>query len=108
MTINNLKTLFIILFICLAIFNYYLFKYFYESPRWLHSRERKKECLEVLANVARFNNIEKEWNLYQKNNPEIIQLIGSKKQDYNQNGNKFGACFYGIILYLDEMKGNFF
>ena len=34
MTINDLKILFCIIFICLLIFNYFLFKYFYESPRW--------------------------------------------------------------------------
>ena len=136
MKINNLRQLFCIHFIFLMIFNYFLLKYFYESPRWLHSKGRKRECLEVLTNVARFNNIEAEWDLYQKNNPEIIELIGSKKQINNNIGNnngnfgflnilkiqsqkyKFinalavwtltGSCFYGIILYLDQMKGNFF
>ena len=134
--INNLKQLFCIFFIFLIIFNYFLLKYFYESPRWLHSKGRKRECLEVLTNVARFNNIEAEWDLYQKNNPEIIELIGSQVQIndnmVNNYGNfgflnilktqsqkhKFintlvvwtltGCCFYGIILYLDQMKGNFF
>ena len=136
MKINNLKQLFCILFTLLMIFNYFLLKYFYESPRWLHSQGRKRECLEVLTKVARFNNIEVEWDLYQKNNPEIIELIGSKKQINNNiknnNGNfgfltilkiksqryKFintlivvilsGSCFFGIVLYLDQMKGNFF
>ena len=137
MTINNLTYLFWIICISLIIFNYFLLKYFYESPRWLHSKGKKKECLEVLTNIAKFNNIEEEWNLYQRNNPEIIELIGSKKVDNNENNNnenknigfiyilkiesqrfKFintlavwtltGLCFYGIILYLDQMKGNFF
>ena len=40
MTINNLKLLFFIYVIFIAIFNYYLFKYFYESPRWLYSKGR--------------------------------------------------------------------
>ena len=137
MTINNLTILFWIIFISLIIFNYFLLKYYYESPRWLHSKCKKEECLQVLTNVAKFNDIEEEWNLYQKNNPEIIELIGSKKVDNNENNSslnknigfihilqiesqrfKFintlavwtltGLCFYGIILYLDQMKGNFF
>ena len=136
MTINDLKILFYIIFISLIIFNYFLFKYFYESPRWLHSQCKKKECMEVLTNIAKFNQIEEEWNLYQINNPEIIELLGTKKVDDGNNNlqNKHigfiqilkiesqrlkfintlivwtltGLCFYGIILYLDQMKGNFF
>ena len=136
MKVNNLKLLFSIFGLLLAIFNYFLFKYFYESPRWLHSQGRKEECLEVFLNVAKFNNIEEEWYLYQQENPEIIELIGSKKKINNSTENtnetigflkilkiesqkyKFintliiwtltGVCFYGIILYLDQMKGNFY
>ena len=127
MTINNLTILFWIICISLIIFNYFLLKYFYESPRWLHSQGKKKECLEVLTNIAKFNDIEEEWNLYQENNPEIIELIGTKKVDNNEKNNnenahigliqilkiksqklKFintlavwtltGLCFYGIIF----------
>lgn len=136
MKVNNLKLLFSIFGLLLAIFNFFLFKYFYESPRWLHSQGRKEECLEVFLNVAKFNNIEEEWYLYQQENPEIIELIVSKKQINNSTENtnetigflkilkiesqkyKFintliiwtltGVCFYGIILYLDQMKGNFY
>ena len=137
MTINNLTILFWIIFISLIIFNYFLLKYYYESPRWLHSMGKKEECLEVLTKIAKFNDIEEEWNLYQRNNPEIIELIGTKKvgnNDMNNHENKHygliqilkiesqklkfiitltvwtltGFCFYGIILYLDQMKGNFY
>ena len=135
MTINNLKLLFIIYCIFLIIFNIYLFKYFYESPRWLHSQNRKIECLEVLDKVSKFNNIENDWLIYQKDNPKIIELIGTKSNKHSEQTNtnvygflkilkidsqrnKFinsllttiltGNCFYGIILYLDKMKGNFF
>ena len=135
MTINNLKLLFIIYCIFLIIFNIYLFKYFYESPRWLHSQNRRIECLEVLDKVSKFNNIENDWLIYQKDNPKIIELIGTKSNKHSEQTNtnvygflkilkidsqrnKFinsllttiltGNCFYGIILYLDKMKGNFF
>ena len=93
--------------------------------------------MEFLTNIAKFNNIEEEWNSYQINNPEIIELIGTKKVDNGENNNlqnkhigfiqilkiesqkfKFintlivwtltGLYFYGIILYLAQMKGNFF
>ena len=102
----------------------------------MHSQGRKDECLKVLSNVAKFNNIEEEWNIYQQNNDEIIGLIGFNKEsnNFNQKKNenigffkilkiqsqkyKFictlivwtltGVCFYGIILYLNQMKGNFF
>ena len=130
MTINDLKKLFIVLCISLIILNYFLLKYLYETPRWLHSQGRKKECLEVLTNAAKFNNIEEEWNIYQKNNYEIIESLGSKKENSSVNYGFFqilkiesqkykfiytlivwgltGVCFYGIVLYLDQMKGNFF
>ena len=130
MTINDINKLFIVIFISLIIHNYFSFKYLYETPRWLHSQGRKKECLEVLTNVARYNNIEDEWNIYQKNNHEIIELLGSKKDiSFEKYGffqilkiesqkYKFiyslidfglsGVCYFGIVLYLDQMKGNFF
>ena len=133
MTVNNLKIFFITFCFCLTIFNYYLFKYFYESPRWLHSQCRKTECLEVLNKVAKFNNIENEWISYQNKNPKIIELIAAKNPINVTNNNKLGFfqilkiesqrykfihsllvwvmtgnCFYGIVLYLDKMKGDFY
>ena len=139
MTVNNTKLLFSITCFGLLIFNYYLFKYFHESPRWLHSKGRKKECLDVLNNIALYNNMVEEWITFQKNNPDIMAQIGSKNEENNNytntsnNRGKYGffeilkidsqrqkfiytlivwtltvACFFGIILYLDQMKGNFF
>ena len=101
----------------------------------LHSQNRRIECLEVLDKVSKFNNIENDWLIYQKDNPKIIELIGTKSNKHSEQTNtnvygflkilkidsqrnKFinsllttiltGNCFYGIILYLDKMKGNFF
>ena len=138
MSVNNTKLLFTIICCGLVIFNYYLFKFFYESPRWLRSKGRKKECLEVLNNIAKYNNMEQEWLNFQKNNPDIMARISpNNDEENNNNGNnntnkygfleilkiesqrkKFlytllvwtltGTCFYGIILYLDQMKGDFF
>ena len=84
--------------------------------------------------MAIFNNIEKDWIIYKKDNPKLIDLIGSEKNNQNEKNNisygflqilkidsqryKFinailattftGNCIFGIILYLDKMKGNFF
>ena len=135
MTVNNTKFLFLIICTGLLIFNYYLFKYFKESPRWLHSKGRKEECLKVLTDIAFYNNMEQEWIDFQNNNPDIMAQIGKKNDEnnYNENDDKYGffeilkiksqkekliyacivwtltgTCFYGIILCLDQMKGNFY
>ena len=136
MIVNNIRILFFIYSILLCFFNYFLLKYFYESPRWLHSQGRHVECMSVLTNIAIFNKIEEEWTLFQNNHHEIISLIGSRKENNIPNENinlnlgflqilniesqkyKFiytliiwtftANCFYGMVLYLDKMKGNFF
>lgn len=76
----------------------------------------------------------KEWNDFQINHPEIIQRIGEKKIENSNNGVKnyniiqilsfpsqrrkiillcglwfaSGMNFFGILLNLGHMKGNFF
>ena len=133
LTINNWKIFYIFLCISLSILNYFIFKYLYESPRWLYANGFKDKFFEVLTNVSILNGIEKEWIDFKKNNPDIISSLFSlnnkrpqKKNDigimtvFNSKSSKYkfiyciiiwfcsACCFFGIILYLDTMKGNFF
>lgn len=133
LTINNFRILFAITTFLSIILTYLTFIYFTESPRWLHSMGKKQECLEVLTYIAKINEKEKEWNDFQKNEPEIINKIGEKsinssniKKDYNiikilgfpSQRKKIallcclwfasGMNFFGILLNLGHMKGDFF
>ena len=115
---------------------YLTFKYFVESPRWLDSIGRKQECLEVLTFISKVNDKEKEWNEFQKRHPEIIKKIGKIKNESSNKDNNTknynilqilsfpsqrkkiillcflwfisGMNFYGILLNLGHMKGNFY
>ena len=121
---------------------YLIFKYFLESPRWLHSVGRKEECLEVLTKLAIINKRHEQWIEFQKNNQDIINKIGTpfleKKEEKNvDNKNELKKTYnifqilrfksqrsnfiiltiintfcsynyYGIILNLGKMEGNFY
>ena len=137
MIINEWKYYYIYATISLSLFTYYTLKYLYESPRWLHSMEKREECLQTLDKIAIYNNCEKEWKNYKFNNPQIIYTIGKKdSESINQvNNNKHNYsiyeilllksqrkniicciilcfissyCYFGIVLTLDTMKGGFF
>ena len=135
LTINNFRVLFAITTVLSLILAYLTFKYFVESPRWLNSMGKKQECLEVLTFISKINEREKEWNDFQKNKPEIINKIGEKIANSNNNSNKknyniiqilsfpsqrkkimllcclwfaSGMNFFGILLNLGHMKGDFF
>ena len=136
LTINNFRILFFITTVLSFFLTYLTFKYFAESPRWLNSIGRKKECLEVLTYISKVNNKEKEWNEFQKKHPEIIQKIGEKKNESSNKDNNTknyniiqilsfpsqrkkiiclcglwfisGINFYGILLNLGHLKGNFY
>ena len=134
LTINNFRFLFIITTLLSIILTYLTFKYFIESPRWLNSIGRKQECLDALTFISKINNKEKEWNDFKINHPEIIKKIGGKKIENSNKGFKnyniiqilsfpsqrkkilllcclwfaSGMNFFGILLNLGHMKGNFF
>ena len=132
LTINNFRILFVITTILSIILSYLTFFYFTESPHWLHSMGRKQECLDVLTFIAKVNDKEKEWSDFQIKNPEIINKIGEKKIE-KQNKKSYniiqilgfpsqrkkiillcclwfasGMNFFGILLNLGHMEGNFF
>ena len=133
LTINNFRILFVITTLLSIILSYLTFYYFSESPHWLNSVGRKQECLDVLTFIAKVNNKEKEWADFQNKNPEIIKSIGVKKNENNENKKNYniiqilsfpsqrkkilllsciwcisGMNFFGIVLNLGHMEGNFF
>jgi OCT family organic cation transporter-like MFS transporter 4/5 len=55
MFINNWRLLFFISTIMMAITTVITFKYFIESPRWLSSKNRLNECIDVLKKIADTN-----------------------------------------------------
>ena len=71
-------------------YTYIVFKYFLESPRWLHSVGRKEECIETLTKLAEYNGRQEQWIDFQKNNQDIINKIGTpylEKDDEKNNLN---------------------
>jgi len=143
---NNWRYLYLITFITHCFYTYYIFKYFLESPRWLHSKGFKEECIKVITDLAIFNGNVNEWYEFKNKNEELINKIGTPYLDEKENNNnninikddvlknknysiidilKFKsqrtnfikitiivACssyiYFGIILNLGKMKGNFF
>ena len=141
---KNWRYLYLITFISHSFYTYYILKYFIESPRWLHSKGFKNECIEALTELAIFNKNEDKWNDFKNKNEELINKIGTPYLDKNENvkdKNKNSelknknytifdilrfksqrtvfikvtiiiACssyiYFGIILNLGKMKGNFF
>ena len=130
--INNFRILFIITTLLSIILSYLSFYYFSESPHWLNSIGRKQEFLDVLTFIAKVNDKEKQWVSFRNKNPHIIKIIGANNE---KNGNKknyniiqilcfpsqrkkilllcciwciSGMNFFGIVLNLGHMEGNFF
>ena len=141
---NNWRYLYLITFIIHCFYTYYIFKYFIESPRWLHSKGFKEECIKAITDLAIFNGTEKQWYEFKNKNEDLINKIGTpyldqkvnisdktkneelKNKNYtiidilnfkSQRNNFIKitiiiACssyiYFGIILNLGKMKGNFF
>ena len=122
-------------------YTYIVFKYFLESPRWLHSVGNKEGCLETLTQLAIYNGRQEQWLDFKNKNKHIINKIGTpflEKEENNEcneenlkkNYNIFQILqfksqryifiklsitsilcsynYYGIILNLGKMKGNFY
>ena len=139
---NSWRLLYLITLKYHIFYTFIVFRYFLESPRWLHSVGRKEECLETLTKLAIFNNTQEQWLDFQNKNKDIINKIGTaylekneEKNDNNKNELKKVyniiqilqfksqrktfikltiiniSCsynYYGIILNLGKMKGNFY
>ena len=139
---NNWRLLYIITSLMHCYYTYITFKYFVESPRWLHSIGNKEESIGALNEIAFYNGKENEWKDFKNNNSELINKIGTaflEKEGSNNNDNKKNinkmynivhilsfksqrsifikitfisiGCsynYYGIILNLNKMKGNFY
>ncbi len=111
--------------------------YFTESPKWLFSQAKFEECINVLNTISLYNNTNTQWKDYLlKNKGNIFNLkntvnVLKKKMTTNVNhisifkiitypsqrnkililillwyGSSF--CFYGIILNLNKLEGDFF
>lgn len=139
--INNWRLLYLITFLIHCYYTYITFKYFIESPRWLHSVGNKEGCLGALTELAYFNGKIEEWNNFQQNNQELINKLGTafleKEGSYNNKSGNIQKTYniiqilklksqriifiklsivhiccsynyYGIILNLGKMKGNFY
>ena len=143
---NNWRYLYFITFTVHCFYTYYIYKYFIESPRWLHSKGFKNECINALTELAIFNGTQKEWNEFKNKNEDLINRIGTpyldKKEDLDLSETKKNQTlknkdytiidilkfksqrpifikitiiiasssyiYFGIILNLGKMKGNFF
>ena len=73
--INSWKILFIIFNIIGLISVYYSQKYFLESPRWLNSKNRVKEAVEVLKQISIINGNEIEVEKYLELNKSKFYLF---------------------------------
>ena len=71
------RLLYLITSIIHTYYVYIVFRYFLESPRWLHSVGRKEECIETLTKLAIFNGREGQWLYFQNKNQDIINKIGT-------------------------------
>lgn len=132
LSINNYKILLSFTFFTHAYVTYVAFAYFTESPRWLKTMGREEECVETFRTIARYNGREKEWEEFLSNNREnflnedmnssskasaknynIIQIFLFKSQRRNLLILSYiwfiGAfIFFGVVLNLSLMNGNFF
>ena len=140
LTINNWRLLFLFTTLIHIISTFFILKYLPESPKWLYSKGKINEAIEVMKQIASINGKENEVQTFLNLNGE--QLNDNKEENENNkennvtdNNNSFNNiisilikypsqrllifilaftffcasyCFYGIILSLENMKGNFF
>lgn len=64
MFINKWRLLFFISTVLMGITAVFTFKYFVESPRWLSSKNKINECIEVLKKIAAINGRSEDFKKY--------------------------------------------
>lgn len=126
--VNNWKIFFLITTTIHFFVTFYALKYFTESPRWLVTKGKKNECIEVMRFIASVNNTTSQFENFLKDNEDVFeknhsnttnknytlyQILSFKSQRKNFIILAFlwfssCYCFYGIILNLGKMKGDFF
>ena len=127
---NNWRYLYVITCLIHCYYTYITIKYFIESPRWLYSVGEKGKCMNALSEIARYNEREDEWNKFKVNNSHFFEQQNNSQNENNKSytileilqfksqRNTFikitiiMVCasynYFGIILNLGKMKGNFY
>ena len=127
---NNWRYLYLITFLIHCYYTYITYKYFIESPRWLYSIGEKEKCMHALTEIAICNGNEDEWNIFRANNTHFFEKENSPISENNKNYSIFKILqfksqrntfikitiimicasynYFGIILNLGKMKGNFY
>ena len=135
LTINNWRILFLFTTILHMFATYFILKYLPESPKWLYGEGKIDESIENIKKIAEINGKLKEIENYININKDELYIRDNEGINSNEENNKkyniisiiinfpsqrlvifilsltfFCAsfCFYGIILSLESMKGNFF
>ena len=127
---SNWRYLYIITCLAHCYYTYITIKYFIESPRWLYSVGEKEKCIYALTEIAISNGNEEEWNKYKVNNLDFFEKQNNLQSENNKNYSIFKILqfksqrntfikitiimicasynYFGIILNLGKMKGNFY
>ena len=139
LTINNWRILFLCTTILHAFATFFILKYLPESPKWLFSKGKIEESIDIMKYISQINGKLNEFETYLNLTKDELNNYSDNNNEENKknknNGNKnyniisiiikypsqrlvifilaftlFCAsfCFYGIILSLENMKGNFF
>lgn len=127
--VNNWRLLFGLASIYSLILSLVVNFYFLESPRWLNSKNRVKESIEILKQIADINGNKKSFDNFLKQNSQLIkgdenlkeikttytlfQILQLKSQRLNIICLAYlwfccGLLYYGLVMNLEHLGGNIF